>query len=251
MKKIIAVALSLCMLLSGVSAFAADSDWDSYQQYVISFAAAGAPNEEALDEFTATILSCGDMTSLLAGTGMGVIFEVMGALEYDAWLAAGKPAANTDGITPDEEAAGEAAETEKTEGAPAGENATVELVIGGVSVTLTVYEFDGVQYVKLDDLIALAESTAAPAEDAGAASEEALFEAYLDYERSMLQADGEGNDDFANTLDTVTIETYDETSMPFEMFTSMFGALTFDGFKAYYEENGEYPIAPESMAAPD
>ena len=235
------------MLLSGVSAFAADSDWDSYQQYVISFAAAGAPNEEALEEFTATILSCGDMTSLLAGTGMGVIFEVMGALEYDAWLAAGKPAANTDGITPDEDAAGDTADAEKEEGVPAGENVTVDLVIGGVSVTLTVYEFDGVQYVKLDDLIALADSAATPAE----ASDEVLFEAYLEYERSMLQSDGEGNDDFANTLNTVTIDTYDETAMPFEMFTSMFGALTFDGFKAYYAENGEYPIAPESMAAPD
>lgn len=135
--RILAVAAVICLILSiGSYGLAADDDWADYQQYVISFAIAGAPTEADAEEFTNTILGCPDMDSLLAGTGMGVIFDVMGALSFSDWTAAGKPTADTNDITPDVDA------TDMEDDMPA-------------DVTLIVYNENGQLYIKGADLLAL------------------------------------------------------------------------------------------------
>ena len=91
--KLLALAMVCAMLLSlGTAAFAAPGDWADYQQYLCNFAAAGAPLPEDADSMAAVIHGCADMDALLAAPELGVFFQVLGALDYDAWVAAGKPA---------------------------------------------------------------------------------------------------------------------------------------------------------------
>ena len=92
-KKLLSLALALTMLLSlGSAALAANDDWADYQQYIISFAVAGAPTEADAADMANIISSCATMDELLAAEQLGVFFAVMGAMDYDAWVAAGKPA---------------------------------------------------------------------------------------------------------------------------------------------------------------
>ncbi|MGM9614293.1 MAG: hypothetical protein ACI3W7_02020 [Oscillospiraceae bacterium] len=92
-KKLLALVLALTMILSlGSAALAADSDWADYQQYIISFATAGAPTEADAEDMANIINGCSTMDELLAAEQLGVFFAVMGALPYDDWAAAGKPA---------------------------------------------------------------------------------------------------------------------------------------------------------------
>lgn len=118
-KKLLALVLALTMILSlGSAALAADSDWADYQQYIISFAAAGAPTEADAEDMANIINGCSTMDELLAAEQLGVFFAVMGALPYDDWAAAGKPAegAPAAGGSSDE-ASGEASEEPVAESA--------------------------------------------------------------------------------------------------------------------------------------
>ena len=85
---------------------------------------------------------------------------------------------------------------------------------------------------------ASAEPAAAPA---AATDEKALFDAYLDYLRDyMMNYDGEGDgsgfDDGARTMAIGELDTVaygdDVNAFPIEMFTNVFGADTWDTFKA-------------------
>ena len=92
-KKLLSLALALAMLLSlGSAALAAGGDWADYQQYIVSFAVAGAPTEADAADMTAKIEACGTMDEMLAVEDLGVFFAVLGAMEYDDWVAAGSPA---------------------------------------------------------------------------------------------------------------------------------------------------------------
>ena len=99
-KKLLSLALAAAMLLSlGCAAFAAADDWADYQQYVISYAVAGAPTEEDAADMSALILACDDMDALLAVEDLGVFFAVLGCMEYEDWVAAGSPAEGTLGAS--------------------------------------------------------------------------------------------------------------------------------------------------------
>lgn len=149
--RITALLVALCLVLSlGSLAMASDNDWADYQKYIISFAEAGAPTPADAEEFTATILASADMESLKAGTGMGVIFDVMGAMTYDDWTAAGKPAADTAEISGS--SSGEAS-GDKTEAMPSAEKNTG--VPAAASPVLTVFSQGGQLYVKSAELLTL------------------------------------------------------------------------------------------------
>ena len=151
-KKLLALAMALAMLLSlGTAALAAESDWADYQQYVISYAVKGAPTEADAADMSAKITACATMDELIAVEDLGVFFNVLGALDYDGWVAAGKPAEGEMGggsgsgeasgdasgessEEPAEEASGEASGSASGEAAPpaygdlaepAGDNAVV------------------------------------------------------------------------------------------------------------------------------
>ena len=96
----------------------------------------------------------------------------------------------------------------------------------------------------IEETYAAASASAEPSGEASAepAAEEDLFELFREYLRSMLNPDGENNDEFIVAVDIVTEETYDPTAMPFEMFIS-FGGLDYEGFVEYYNANGTIPPA--------
>ena len=102
--KLLSLVVALAMVLSfGCVSLAAD-DWSEYQAYVYAYAEAGAPNpEDALPMYEA-IYGSANMAEMSAVSELGVFFQVLGVLDYDAWLAAGKPAAESGA------ASGEAAE---------------------------------------------------------------------------------------------------------------------------------------------
>ena len=160
MQKLLTVVLALAMLASlGSTAFAAGSDWADYQQYVIGYAVAGAPEEADAVSMTEIINGCATMDELLAAEELGVFFNVLGVLEYDAWVAAGKPASDAAGDASGEasddasdEASGEASDDASGEASgetgplygdlegPAGDNAVVSYHEDAV-----VYVSDGVE----------------------------------------------------------------------------------------------------------
>ncbi len=125
MSKILSLVLAVAMLLSlGCVSFAAD-DWSEYQDYVYAYAEAGAPNPEDAIPMQEAIYGCSTMEEMLAVSELGVFFQVIGVLEYDAWLAAGKPAAepgssNASGEASEEPAA-EASEEPAAETSASGE----------------------------------------------------------------------------------------------------------------------------------
>ena len=136
--KLLSLILVFAMALSlGCVSFAADSDWGEYQDYIYSYAEAGAPNPEDAVEMADAIYACEDMDGIRAASNIQVFFDVLGALDYDAWLAAGKPEADMGGSSsgdasgePSGEASGEAS----------GENAVISVASGEIS-----YISDGVE----------------------------------------------------------------------------------------------------------
>ena len=107
--KILSLVLAFAMVLSlGCVSFAAD-DWSEYQAYVYAYAEAGAPNPEDAIPMQEAIYGAANMEEMLAVSELGVFFQVIGVLEYDAWIAAGKPAAEA-GASDASDASGEAAE---------------------------------------------------------------------------------------------------------------------------------------------
>lgn len=164
--KILSLFLVLAMALSlGCVSFAADSDWSEYQDYIYSYAEAGAPNPEDAVEMADAIYACEDMDGIRAATGIQVFFDVLGALDFDEWVAAGKPEADMNGGSGSAsgEASGEASDEvggsnavisvtdsvvtyvangeEKT--AEIGEGQTAYLSVDGVNVPLAEGEYDG------------------------------------------------------------------------------------------------------------
>ena len=108
--KILSLVLVVAMVLSlGCVSFAAD-DWSEYQDYVYAYAEAGAPNPEDAIPMHEAIYACTNMDEMLAVSELGVFFQVIGVLQYDAWLAAGKPAAEPGSSDASGEPSGEASE---------------------------------------------------------------------------------------------------------------------------------------------
>lgn len=66
-----------------------------------------------------------------------------------------------------------------------------------------------------------------------------MFATYIEYIRSLLLED-EFYDEFNAALDTVFEAGYDESTMPFSMLIE-FGALGYEDFAEYYQQNGEAP----------
>ena len=90
--KLLALAMAGAMLLSlGTAALAAGGDWADYQQYLCNFAAVGAPLPEDAEAMASVIDGCATMDELLAAPELGIFFQVLGAMDYDAWAAAGRP----------------------------------------------------------------------------------------------------------------------------------------------------------------
>jgi len=129
--KVLSLILAFAMLLSlGCVSYAANDEWAEYQDYIYSYAEAGAPNPEDAVEMADAIYACSNMDDIKAATGIQVFFDVLGALDYDEWIAAGKPAADMNGGgSSSGEASGEA-----------GENAVISIASGEIS-----YVSDGVE----------------------------------------------------------------------------------------------------------
>ncbi len=129
--KILSLFLVLAMALSlGCVSFAADSDWSEYQDYIYSYAEAGAPNPEDAVEMADAIYACEDMDGIRAASNIQVFFDVLGALDFDEWIAAGKPEADMSGGASGE-ASGEASGDPSEE--PAGENAVISITDSAVT----------------------------------------------------------------------------------------------------------------------
>ena len=108
--KLLSLVLVVAMVLSlGCVSFAAD-DWSEYQDYVYAYAEAGAPNPEDAIPMHEAIYACANMDEMLTVSELGVFFQVIGVLQYDAWLAAGKPAAEPGSSDASGEPSGEASE---------------------------------------------------------------------------------------------------------------------------------------------
>lgn len=119
MKKIsilFSLVLTFAMLLSLGSVSLAADDWSEYQDYVYAYAEAGAPNPEDAIPMHEAIYACSTMEDMSAVSQLGVFFQVIGVLDYDSWLDAGKPEATPDAGgssgEPSEEPAAEAASEE-------------------------------------------------------------------------------------------------------------------------------------------
>ncbi len=158
MKKILALLLAMVMVLAMAAcgssggdetavevapdATAADADaaapeaegddFAEYKAYFAAYAAAGAPDEEEKANMAALIEACQTFEDIEALSQSTVLFESVGVLTYDAWLAAGKPEADTEGMVseavkqgasgePSGEATEEAAEGGEATGEPTGE----------------------------------------------------------------------------------------------------------------------------------
>ena len=76
----------------------AGDDFAQYKAYFGEYAAAGAPNAEEAANMAALIDACESFADIEAIPQSTVLFEAVGVLTYDAWLAAGKPAAEATGI---------------------------------------------------------------------------------------------------------------------------------------------------------
>ena len=122
--KLLSLVLAFAMLLSlGCVSYAAD-DWSEYQNYVYAYAEAGAPTPEDAEPMHEAIYGAADMAEMSAITELGVFFQVLGVLDYDAWLAAGKPAAEPEAsAAASGEASAEPAAEEPAAEAPAAEAA--------------------------------------------------------------------------------------------------------------------------------
>ena len=170
--KILSLVLAFAMVLSlGCVSFAAD-DWSEYQDYVYSYAVAGAPNPEDAIPMQEAIYACANMDDMLAVSELGVFFQVIGVLEYDAWIAAGKPAAEAGAS----DASGEASEE------PAAEEASEEPSASGEASSEASGEADAPLYGEL----------AEPAGDNAVVSYQADAVTYVSDGEEITVAIGEG-----------------------------------------------------------
>ena len=113
---LLSLVLVFAMVLSLGSVCLAADDWSEYQAYVYAYAEAGAPNPEDAEPMYEAIYGCSNMEEMNAVSELGVFFQVIGVLDYDAWLAAGKPAAEAGSSdSASGEASGEPAEEAASE----------------------------------------------------------------------------------------------------------------------------------------
>ncbi len=134
--KILSLVLVFAMALSlGCVSFAADSDWSEYQDYIYSYAEAGAPNPEDAVEMADAIYACKDMDDIRSASNIQVFFDVLGALDFEDWLAAGKPEADMNGG-----AGGGSGEASGEASGEGGENAVISIAAGEIR-----YVSDGVE----------------------------------------------------------------------------------------------------------
>lgn len=125
MKKILALLLALTMLLAlcacggssgdtaseaaapaaadaaapaAAPAAAGADDLAGWKAYLEAYAKAGAPTEDDANAVISQIEAASTAADVEAISELTVLFESVGVLTYDAWVAAGKPAAQTDGM---------------------------------------------------------------------------------------------------------------------------------------------------------
>ena len=105
MKKALALILALVMVFAlcacgggSKDASAGGDDFAQWKDYLKEYAAAGAPSEEAGKALTTAIDEAATVEEVDAIPALAVMFGSVGALHYDAWIAAGKPAADTSGM---------------------------------------------------------------------------------------------------------------------------------------------------------
>ncbi|MCD7748680.1 MAG: hypothetical protein LUH42_01360 [Oscillospiraceae bacterium] len=118
-------------------------DIDGYKEYVNAYAAAGAPNEEEAAAVAETVNACATIEEIEAVSQLTVLYENVGMLTYADWVAAGKPAADTEGMVSEAEQQGSG---EASSGEASGEGGGATLVEPDASYSK---DFDGyLQYVK-------------------------------------------------------------------------------------------------------
>lgn len=76
----------------------ATDDLTAWKNYLKEYAVAGAPNEEEGQTVAALIDEAATAEDVEAISQLTVLFENVGVLTYNDWIAAGKPAAEAEGI---------------------------------------------------------------------------------------------------------------------------------------------------------
>lgn len=76
----------------------ATDDLTAWKNYLKEYAVAGAPNEEEGQAVAALIDEAATAEDVEAISQLTVLFENVGVLTYNDWIAAGKPAAEAEGI---------------------------------------------------------------------------------------------------------------------------------------------------------
>ncbi|MCD8088905.1 MAG: hypothetical protein LUE22_10075 [Oscillospiraceae bacterium] len=118
-------------------------DIDGYKEYVNAYAAAGAPDEEEAAAVAEAVNACATIEEIEAVSQLTVLYENVGMLTYADWVAAGKPAAETEGMVSE---ADQQASGESSSGEASGEGGGATLVEPDASYSK---DFDGyLQYVK-------------------------------------------------------------------------------------------------------
>lgn len=97
---------------------AAEGDLDSYKTYILAYAKAGAPNEEEAANVENLVKKCATVEEVEAIPQFTVLFENVGVLRFDEWVAAGCPEADTSNMTMGDPSAGGSGEPS---GEPTGE----------------------------------------------------------------------------------------------------------------------------------
>lgn len=76
----------------------ATDDLTAWKNYLKEYAVAGAPNEEEGQAVAALIDEAATAEDVEAISQLTVLFENVGVLTYNDWIAAGKPAAEAEGM---------------------------------------------------------------------------------------------------------------------------------------------------------
>ena len=205
----------------------AGDDFAQWQDYLKAYAMAGAPSEEEGQAVSDAIAAAGTPEEVEAIPQLTVLFENVGVLTYDAWLAAGKPEAETEGM-------GSEADNMAASGEPSEEPA--EEPAGEASGEPSGEPSDGAS----EPPASAAVENSAHGGTEGAVSE-ADYQAYL---HAWLDAEFEANstmDESAKAEFEACIDAMDFETFPGDMFFNGMlttgAAMTFDEFVA---ANGVY-----------
>ena len=204
----------------------AGDDFAEYKVYFGEYAAAGAPNDEERENMKNLIEGCEAFEDIEALPQSTVLFDTVGVLRFDEWLAAGKPAADTEGMV--SEAAKQGASGEPS-GEPSDEPAEAAGDASGEpsgDASAPPPSGDGAVFPIPEDLPA-----GLPVE-----------EAYVEYVRAFLAAELEVNTNMTaeqvegEFMPAVEAGNYDgfPVDMLYNGMLSSGVALTFDEFAAQY-----------------